>query len=747
MKEIKSFREYITEQEQIKKNLILEDNESPVSTKLSVTNDKLALTARTPEARLEELQKKRNLIRATYKKLDKFIDADGFNPGNVSNPDTVFNLTADKSFKTIFDEWYAKYKDAIKSQKANRKNTVNVDILKRGKIESFFRGKKKDEAEKEQARKELSDSGAYPDKKPNDSPAEKNEDFVDSRQTLNEFRITNPFATASEYASGMRNKYNTDKILSSIRRSRAGREEDSVGKKGVYGELDQSKDLIGRRSELGKMKDKYENRARDIIAKQQGYGLSYLKRAERNLDNYLVKKKYLRNISDEQYLTSISEDLNRAMSTLYDIGRDLQRLMNEYSNALNKISGELSAQDTKNKEYIGSLNARQAVGNYDAKKADQEKKADDVKDAENIEKAENEEKEELHKAIVAAVQDEIESAKNIDKKAVIYFLEELAKAKSFNDITPEKLLRSLEKDSARKSKDGTSWTSEDNMAAVKAINAMAKFLLDNSIKDFRIGGDSSIKSNTEHSEKLDKIYDAVSSIDANFDNLVDETRKILLSPEELRKYNSQKDAEKNAENLKSQAITRDKIQKKVEEEITDFIKNHKSMTYQDILNRVIHDIDYEKEEYSKADGDYTADERKIASAITSSILRNILKKKQLDKVKKDGLDSLITYEPFENAYKKIAKGKIRDFNKDLKSDLEYDIKSRKIAKEISDEKKRPSEQQIKNVEKGLKDAIAAKDFEGENPETPEEQEQPEDATDKMNILQYATYKAKKLNKK
>ena len=37
---------------------------------------------------------------------------------------------------------------------------------------------------------------------------------------------------------------------------------------------------------------------------------------------------------------------------------------------------------------------------------------------------------------------------------------------------------------------------------------------------------------------------------------------------------------------------------------------------------------------------------------------------------------------------------------------------------------------------------------GRAPEpAPEEQEQPEDATDKMNILQYATYKAKKLNKK
>ena len=274
MKEIKSFREYIAEQEQIKKNLILEDSDSPVSTKLSVTNDRLALTARTPETRLEELQKKRILVRATYDKLDKFIDADGFNDGTVSNPDTVFNLTDKKSFKTIFDEWYAKYSDAIKSQRENRKNTVNVDILKRNKIQRFFRGKKGKE-EEEQAHQEL--NSIYSDKKPNDNSEEKNEEFIDSRQTLNEFRITNPFATASEYASGMRNKYSADKILSSIRRSRAGRESDKVGAKGVYGELDQSKDLIGRRSELGKMKDKYENNARAIIAKQKNYGFSYLK--------------------------------------------------------------------------------------------------------------------------------------------------------------------------------------------------------------------------------------------------------------------------------------------------------------------------------------------------------------------------------------------------------------------------------------------------------------------------------------
>ena len=415
MKEIKSFREYIEEQKSLKANLIVEaedddndndasslpdsastttssssSNKAPiVSQDLTVTDDKMAITSKTPITRLEELKKKAVLTRNTYNNLDKFIDAPGFD-GTSSSP--IFNITSRKSFNTIYKDWYEKYSSRLSSQRTNRENVADVNELMRSKADVLIHGKSA-KASQEKARENL--EGRYPVK----------EEVMDEA-----FKIRNPFATSSELASGLRNKYSSDRVLTTVSRSKAGRETDRLGKKGVYGDLDKGMGLVGK-STLAKMKEKYESNARAIIAKQKGFGISYLKRAEKNLDYYLKNKKYLRNITDEEYLSSISSDLSRSMSVLYDIGSDLQRLMNEYENALNKISGELSAQDAKNEKYITGLNANQAISKYDAKMSKLAKKEGDRQDAEDIEKGKAAEKEEFHKAIVDAVQKEIDEAK------------------------------------------------------------------------------------------------------------------------------------------------------------------------------------------------------------------------------------------------------------------------------------------------------------------------------------------------
>lgn len=758
MKEIKSFREYIEEQKSLKANLIVEDedddndndassssdnasttssssssNKAPiVSQDLTVTDDKLAITSKTPITRLEELKKKAALTRNTYNNLDKFVDASGFN-GTSSSP--IFNITSRKSFDTIYKDWYEKYSSRLSGQKANREDVARINNIMKGGI---FKSKAQKESEAED-RNNL--AKRFPIKKKTDNTSN-GQAALKTEETIDEaFRIRNPFATSSELASGLRNKYSSDRVLTTVSRSKAGRETDRLGKKGVYGDLDKGMGLVGK-STLAKMKEKYESNARAIIAKQKGFGISYLKRAEKNLDYYLKNKKYLRNITDEEYLSSISSDLSRSMSVLYDIGSDLQRLMNEYENALNKISGELSAQDAKNEKYITGLNANQAISKYDAKMSKLAKKEGDRQDAEDIEKGKAAEKEEFHKAIVDAVQKEIDEAKEIDKKAVVYFLKELGNAESFKDITPEKLLRKLEKDSERQSKDGNKWNEVDRLSSVKGIYALAKFLSDNSIKDFQVGKNS-YETNIK-SENINKVYDLLSPITANKDELVEKTKKLLLSDEGLRKLKTQKDAEENSDKLNAQSEALKKITDRAEELALNFISQHKNLNYEDVYDRVKHDIKFGDDEYSKNQDDYTADEQAKSSALASYLLTDLLNKKKINKVIKNGLDSSDTYEPFNNALRLIdLNKKVKTFNKSLLKLLKSKVDNQKRLGAISDVEKKPSSEQLRNIEKRSKEleAAGAKDFDGEKPEDSEEE------PEAKNIFDYAVQKAKRLQEK
>ena len=735
MAEIKSFREYIEEQKLFEDEKPQENDssKSPVGTGLLVTNDTLTLTARDPNARLDELDKKAKLTRRTYEGLDKFIDSDFDDKnGRVDNPNTMFNITARKSFKTIFDNWYREYSSRIESQKKNRENVADVNELKdRSKLDLLLHKSSREAQAK--ARENL--QNRYPEKKDEPQQELKTEETIDEA-----FRIRNPFATSNELASGLRNRYSSDRVLTSIARSKAGRETDRLGKKGVYGDLEKGTGILGK-SALARMKEKYEDNARAIIAKQKNIGLSYLKRAEKNINDYKIKKKYLRNITDEEYLSNISADLNRAMSVLTDIGRDLQNLMNEYDRSLHKISGELSAQDAKNEKYITGLNAHQAISKYDARMAKKDQKEGEKQEAEDIEKGKAAEREEFHKAIVDAVQKEIDEAKEVDKKAAIYFLNELGKVESFNEITPENLLKKLDKDSSRKSKAGSDWNEVDRLAAVKGIYALAKFLTDNSIKDFKVGK-SSYTPNTEP-EKINKVYDLISPISASKDELVEKTKELLLSPEELRKLKSQREAEENSDRLNAQSEAIKKITDRAEKLALDFINQHKNLNYEDVYDRVKHDVKFGDDDYSKSQDGYTADEQAKSSALASYLLTTLLNKKKINKVIKKGLDSSDTYEPFKNALRLIdLNKKVKNFNKSLLRLLKNKVDNQKRIVAISDTEKRPSPEQLKNAEKNSKEleAAGAKDFNGETPESSDEP-QPK------NIFDYAVQKAKKLQER
>ena len=741
MAEIKSFREYIEEQKLFEDEKPQENDssKSPVSTGLLVTNDTLTLTAREPNARLDELDKKAKLTRRTYEGLDKFIDSDFDDKnGRVDNPNTMFNITARKSFKTIFDNWYREYSSRIEGQKENREDVARINNIMKGGI---FKSKAQKESEAED-RNNL--AKRFPIKKETDNTSN-GQAALKTEETIDEaFRIRNPFATSSELASGLRNRYSSDRVLTSIARSKAGRETDRLGKKGVYGDLEKGTGILGK-SALARMKEKYEDNARAIIAKQKNIGLSYLKRAEKNINDYKIKKKYLRNITDEEYLSNISADLNRAMSVLTDIGRDLQNLMNEYDRSLHKISGELSAQDAKNEKYITGLNAHQAISKYDARMTKKDQKEGEKQEAEDIEKGKAEEREAFHQGVVAAVQKEIEDAKAVDIKAVENFIKELGNVQNFEDITHEKLLKKLETDSERKSKGGVTWTDVDRLASVKAIYALAKTLNDNTIKDFNVGKDS-YKANTAP-EKIDKIYDIVSPVSTSLNGLVDKTKELLLNPDELRNYRAQKVAEKNSAELNKQSELRSLLSDRAKQLASEFIGNHKNLTYEDIYDRVQHDYKFGEEEYAKPTGELKPEQEAKASAMASYLLSWLVAKKKTAEALKKGLDPILTYEALEKAFKVIdgsSLKKVKNFNKEFKKLLKIKMDNLKRIGAISDttSKDKPSDEQIRNVEKRSKEleAAGAKDFNGETPESSDEP-QPK------NIFDYAVQKAKKLQER
>ena len=739
MKEIKSFREYIAEHKLFEdENPPVENNSKApvVNNKLNVVDAQLKLTKRDPFERLKELKDKAELTRKTYENLYKFVNGEFSERSDSNNPDAMFNITNKTSFKTIFDNWYNEYKTRIGSQKENREDVARVSNIMKGTQKKLFKSKAQKESE---AKDRENLSKRYKIEKETDNTNSQPQEELKTEETIDEaFRIRNPFVTASELASGMKNKYNSDRILTSIARSKAGKESDRLGKKGVYGDLEKGTGLSGK-SELARMKERYEKNAYAIIAKQKAIGLSYLKRAEKNINSYLEKKKYLRNITDEEYLSSISSDLGRAMGVLTDIGRDLQNLMNEYDKSLHKISGELSAQDVKNEKYVTGLNARQAISKYDEKMGNKAQKEGEKQEAEDIEKGKAEEKEAFHKAIVDKVQGDIEAAKGIDEKAAVEFYNFLESISRRKEITPELLLSKLDKEVNVASRND-----KDKLANIKSYYAAARLLMDGKLKDYITGPQAK---NSISKEGTSKLYDLLSSISGDVDSIAEDARKILLSPDELKKYKANKESEAKEKENKEVEKLKKAIETKASNVASDFVKNNEAISYYTIKNRIENDIENSDKYYAKVD-DYKLkkNEQKIASACVSYALIKLFIEKKIKSFRNENINAEAMAVSFiRDALKILSKdydNDVNKFNKNLlklvDNRIEHSIDHQEQKKAFTSASDTSSSEDEKETDEAGKNpvqtkaAAGAKDFDGEPADEPK------------NIFDYAVQKAKKL---
>ena len=376
-----------------------EDSTPPVTGVTYTTDMALALTAKGSYERVKELQKKADIVERTYHDLEAFIDKKEIESAGTNSlklKQAIVNLTQNNSFEKIKNNWLKNvYKPSIEKQRENQKMAAHADSLESG-IKSIFKTKKAKEqlkAHREALAPAYSTEKTETEKKNSKNNNDDNsvDESISSKENiLNEITIRNPFATASEYSSGLRSKYNKNKIL-----SKAG-------------------DLYSEKLEkevISKADKNFKNNARAIIAKQKGTGLSYLNRAKKNLYKYLEKHQFLTKISDERFISTISADLQRAMNVLVDIGNDLQNLMKEYNAALNEISETLSTQDAKNiKRVTDTLNTNTAITRYDdmvAKDAEKAQKKEERQNLRAFEKAQKKEERQNRENLEKEEQDKL----------------------------------------------------------------------------------------------------------------------------------------------------------------------------------------------------------------------------------------------------------------------------------------------------------------------------------------------------
>lgn len=623
---------------------------------LEVSDIDLKITSRTPQSRFDELDTKATWVRNTYNVLDKYITAPNVKKVRTSDVSTpIADITNENSFGKILNFWEDKFGKVAESQQEIRKGQYWLKIL---------RSSKSTDEQKEQARKELAKIAPEYTTPAEEQPKKENNSENSEEKKPEPARIFeawHPFKTSGEISSGVGNKWNTRRVLSTINRSKSAKEEDEVGKLGIFGQID-----------FDKMLKKYQSDAKEIIAKEKKIGLSYLEKAEKDINKYKIKLKYLK-VHDNDFLNTISINIARSMSVLTSIGRGLQNLMVEFNNSLRKVYNERVDQTAENKEKASGLNATIAMKRYDNAKAETAERNEKLRQATEIVNQRNAER--------LKVQQGREQEAKDAKNAAIAFKEE-----TFDRVYNE--IKKAYKDT--KTNKSRFFTYTDLVNYISRLPESPN--------------GTTVKFVDENDDEQEVKFDGT-----KVSEILALTGKILY---ELIKNDAIKEIRQSSDSAAKQSI-----------------KSEFDKVYDDALS------DTER----KMPGAINDDIKKAASiAIT-----NPPKKDEPENSKKKKAFKSVSVNPEEVARKKAEREKKKE-------------ERRESFRSKVDKAKNAGKTAVGKVKKVAGDVIdqygragnsAAKDFEGEEPENPETVKQQEEPTDGMNIVQYAAYKANKLNKK
>lgn len=262
---------------------------------------------------------------------------------------TPLNITHSKTFESIKSNWEDNWNKYIEKFRANKKAADSITKMMSGSLKS-----------RRKSAEEFSDAM----KKSNERSEVDSENIEEAFDILKRgFKtLSRPFTTTAELSSGIKNKFNATNVLTQAQKK--------VG--GVYG-IDNTE----ANNFADQMLKKYISDADAIIQKNSSIGLRYLNSAEKKLKKFKDIRRYIKDISDNAYLGNISSDIYRAYAHLQYIGTNLENLMNNYNNSLEKLNKEIEAQNRKQIDILGSKNAEKAIGRY---------QEDEAKRKENLEK-------------------------------------------------------------------------------------------------------------------------------------------------------------------------------------------------------------------------------------------------------------------------------------------------------------------------------------------------------------------------
>lgn len=473
--------------------------------KFSVTKEYTKNLSGNNATQFETIRQLYNQLKNTFEELrkGKYITSEIINGSNkqstaqdAQNPEAQpqkdltysilpLDLTSGKSIYSIIKEFKQNWNKAIKSAKSVKNKIQNYSTLK-----NRFSSRK----EKDAAYSEI-----------NKATAQTNEDILnDKNNILNEISI---FRTPGEIASGIRNKFNTTNIL-----NQAEKYKDKNGNKGSVYNVDDNM--------INGIRDKYKNEAFKIINKDIGYGLNYMKNAEKKINRYASVSRYLpKESNDKSYLSNIFQVLMQALSSAMSIGSNLRTLNTECSNSVNRLYNELLYQNQENTENLSSHDNKVALKRYEERKARQAER-EEKRQAKKNEKDEEREieraQQERDNAEIAAIRSKKELMSNITRD---YVLSEIKKAHNrdeeytLSDLKKKVLddsegnVKSLEKG------DNKTYGTRVESLDKKRASAMASYILLNLIQKqpdllnkIVFGSSPETELNTVFSEYFNDIY-------------------------------------------------------------------------------------------------------------------------------------------------------------------------------------------------------------------------------------------------
>lgn len=821
MAEIKSFRKYIAEQEENK--LLKENNESndidnlsnennkkdekdaPVSatsrrekpetakipqnaTVLPVTDTEIELSGKSQQKQIEELSNKVQLLYNTYRNLDQYVTHYVKKAENKIEAKGL-DITHGRSFAREEAEWKEEFEKLKPSAEEYLEIFNKIKDLNKFRI---FRSEKRKEHEKKLYNELLAKGLRTEDAEPSDDIiSESPIDLIRNlryKTTSRRPRLSNPFKTTSELSTGTGNKFNAKRALTTLEKSRKYSSDDNKLQADATGTTSRTySDALN--DYVKDLTAKYMKDGRAIISKEQKDGVSYLNRATAQLDKY---NKYNRWIKDpSNYITNIAIDVKRSMSIVQSIGRYLERLIQEYHDALYSITNELKVRSRKTENADNDLNATSTLRKAQTRIAKWEKQKED----DEVYRAANDAQKKEGSSESEQTPEEIENqtweAKKSDELAIEKFFDYL-KAHQPNEITKDSLVSKISKD-LQNSRSGKQRTELDKRSDLKATILLAKYLTNGKLKDFRFGEEATHTKQEEAGalsilERLDNQREEFAGYNSSIEGTALMAKRILGADTEEEANNLS--AQEAADKLNKEAGFRKKINDYVDVELVTELKRLKSYlenkpsvkqedkikeAYEFVYKRIHSDIKnpgkYSNKSADSNSDKLTATERRKASAIISSMLLYFIKNNLLDNALREidrgskTLNPNLTYTPFKEAFDDIKKTKIneiKNYNIGLEEKLPNNSKAISAAfKEKLTAQKPNPEETAQRALTGIKTNAAenkgkksgekeddnskatgtygkprsAKDFDGEEPQQPK------------SIYDYAIQKAKKLQER